>query len=286
MNERYLGFLVHWISEREAIRYRREVLGLSPPWTADEVLRDNRFCNVHREDDKVTRWIKKNWRDPYAEHDNLAFAMCLARVVNWPDTLRVLEFPEVWDPTEFVNRLDVRKTSGSKVWTGAYMVTGGYSAGGESKQTIMARVLSEAYINCEFISPEDSLVQMYADISSTNGLGSFLAAQAIADIKYAAPYYRKAEDWDTFCAPGPGSCMGLNFLHGRNATSSISKARFTAEVNHLREWVLSHTDTELTAHDMQNCLCELSKYIRIRDMGMKAKNTFNGRTRNASDPVT
>jgi hypothetical protein len=53
--------LVNFVIEREAIRLKKEG-GKRPPWTHDEILRDGYFCNVRREDDKVTRWIAKHWR--------------------------------------------------------------------------------------------------------------------------------------------------------------------------------------------------------------------------------
>ena len=45
--------LVHWITERWSILKKREA-GQSKPWTEDKVLQSEYFCNVNREDDKVT----------------------------------------------------------------------------------------------------------------------------------------------------------------------------------------------------------------------------------------
>jgi len=44
-----------------SIRIKKEG-GERPPWTHDPILRDAYFTNVHREDDRVTRWIAKHWR--------------------------------------------------------------------------------------------------------------------------------------------------------------------------------------------------------------------------------
>lgn len=264
--------LIHWIKERERVRVKREVEKRPPPWTGDAIIAHTRFCNIRREDDKVTRWIKNNWRDPNSTHPNLAFSMALARVVNWPDTLERIGFPYTWDPSKFVEDMTTLSAGGSKkIWTGAYMVTGGFSKGGESKQTIIARVLSRAHLNCREIDPALSLKQIYEAVRLTDGLGTFLSAQVVADIKYAAPYYQEAYDWWTFCAPGPGSSMGLNFLHGRPPKLTVPTERFSDEVNFLRGWVQSQLGEELTAHDMQNCLCEFSKYVRIKYFKGRAK---------------
>lgn len=274
----YINDLVYWINEREQVRVLKEA-GEPKPWSTNLIFQNTRFCNIRREDDKVTRWIKTNWRDPYSTNPNLAFAMCLARVVNWPDTLTHLGFPLEWVPSSFVAKMDSLSSGGkNKIWGGAYMVTGGYSAGGETKQVIMARVLEVAFKNCRAFNREDwtekTLQGAFDVISATPGLGTFLSAQVIADLKYT-PLLADAPDWQTFCAPGPGSTMGLNFLHGRPPTKSIDEAQFSEEVNTLSDWLRSF-GIELTAHDTQNCLCEFSKYVRIKYLGGRAKTGYRG----------
>ena len=273
----YIVDLLHWINEREIVRLKREA-GEPKPWSKDPILQTTRFCNVRREDDKVTRWIKTNWRDPFSSSPQLAFSMCLARVVNWPDTLTRLGFPHTWDPASFVAKMDSLSSGGrQKIWGGAYMVTGGYSKGGETKQVIMARVLDKAHENCLDIVFAGSLKEAFDTVSRTPGLGTFLAAQVVADLKYTPLLPRSLPDWETFCAPGPGSTMGLNFLHGRDPKKGISERQFSEEVNALRVWLHRQYFVELTAHDTQNCLCEFSKYVRIKYLGGRPKTGFSGR---------
>src|SRR5262245_39207311 len=52
--------LCYWISEREAVRQRKEA-GNSKPWTADPLLQGFRWCNVRRMDDRVSKWLEDNW---------------------------------------------------------------------------------------------------------------------------------------------------------------------------------------------------------------------------------
>jgi 5-hmdU DNA kinase, helical domain len=279
----YIEDLIHWIQEREYVRVRKEIHKASPPWTPDPIIQSTRFTNVHREDDKVTKWLRTHWYKPHESSPNLAFSACLARVVNWPTTLEVLGFPSTWSPSEFIRIMGAQSANGSrKIWGGAYMVTGGYSAGGENKQTIIARVLDEAFEACkvfEFQVPEYKLTlqDAFDVVSQTKGLGTFLAAQVVADLKYT-PLLDGASDWVTFCAPGPGSSMGLNFLYGRTPAKGIGEIQFSMEVNALREWLLSTMGIELTAHDTQNCLCEFSKYVRIKYLGGRAKTGYPGAT--------
>jgi hypothetical protein len=270
---KYLEDLLFWIREREAIRIQKDVQRLPRPWTKDPVLNAYRFCNIRRENDKVTRWIKQYWRDPNKNHPNLAFGMCVARMVNWPDTLMLLGFPKVWDSQEFIDVIGSIKRAGKKAWTGAYMVTGGYSKGGETKEVIIARVLDSAVGPAGSITSADTLASAASKLSQVRGMGTFLGAQVIADLKNTR-LLSNATDWWEWCAPGPGSTMGLNFLHERARANPIRPNRFLSEVNELRPLVKNETGEDLCAQDMQNCLCEFSKYVRAKHFKEKLKTTY------------
>jgi hypothetical protein len=277
----YEDDLIHWITERERVRLNKEVLRLPPPWTTDPIVAKTRFCNVQREDDKVTRWIRTNWRTPNEYHPHLAFAMCLARVINWPPTLKLLGFPHTWGRRGFVAAMDLASAGGAnKIWTAAYMVTGGFSKGGETKQEIIGRVLDDAYRRTPSIHEGMTLQEAYNVIHATKGLGTFLSAQVIADLKYT-PLLAGASDWWTFCASGPGSTMGLNFLSGRHPKKSIPPKQFSDEVAGVREFVKGKTGMDLTAHDTQNCLCEFSKYVRIKYLNGHGKAGYNAKESHA-----
>lgn len=270
----YHDDLVFWVKEREAIRERKE-RGEPPPWTDDEVLRTYRFCNVYREDDKVTRWIAKHWRDPNKNCPHIVINMCVARMVNWPDTLAELGyFKDGWNAQHFINILSSRRRRGEKVWTAAYMVTGGYSAGGEPKEIIVAKVLDHAVRFCGFVRKGETLQEAYDHLINIPGMGSFLVAQVIADLKYT-PLLSNADDWFDWCAPGPGSMMGLNILRDRDLRAYIPESQFRDEVNVVRRWLKDQTGYELCAQDAQNCLCEFSKYVRAKHFKQNLKNKYN-----------
>lgn len=270
---KYLDDLLFWVGERERIRIARES-GANPPWTRDPILQTYRFCNVRREDDRVTRWIHNNWLRPNDNHYNLAFAMGVARMVNLPETLEELGFPHNWDPLHFVSVLGRRKAQGLKVWTSAYMITGGYSAGGESKEVIIARVLDNLYAQLNstatMVVMGDSL-EVLASKVTVPGIGSFLSGQIVADLKHS-PAFHQAKDWLTWCTPGPGSCQGLNYLH-EYENHNWTTEEFQGAVWKVRE-ILRQSGTELDAQNVQNCLCEFSKYVRAKHFGKRLKSTY------------
>ena len=88
--------------ERHNIFIKKEINNEPYPWSTDPILTEYSFCNVYRELDKVTIWIRENWREPYADHRNLPFAMAVARQINWPDTLEEIGFPDIWEPEKVI----------------------------------------------------------------------------------------------------------------------------------------------------------------------------------------
>ena len=86
ISDEHLRRLLDFMQERQRIYLKRQA-GEPWPWTDDPILRDYRIENVFREQDRVTVWLREHWREPYAAHPNLWFAMAVARQINWPDTL-------------------------------------------------------------------------------------------------------------------------------------------------------------------------------------------------------
>jgi hypothetical protein len=141
--------LFYWVRERESIRRRKE-LGLAPEsWTTDPILSTWRFCNVRREDDRGTVWIRENIRERFAGHPHLWFMLCIARQVNWPDTLAALIDANAWpnrdtfEPRMVTAILNQRKAKDEKVYTGAYMISAP-STKGADKQAYIAETVCGA----------------------------------------------------------------------------------------------------------------------------------------------
>ena len=120
-----LEVLKYWVDERNTI-LSRKLQGMPKSWTDDPILQQFKFCNVRREDDRVTEWFKENWRnEKYWDEPNFIAAIILGRTINWPYTLARIGFPHVFDPNALVAEMDQIQAENKKVYTGAYMITAG-----------------------------------------------------------------------------------------------------------------------------------------------------------------
>jgi len=270
--------LAAFITERYNIFYRREH-GQPKPWTDDPILRAYRFCNVHRENDTVTRWIAEEWRTPNETKPDLWFALVLARLINNPPTLQALGYPHRWNADKFIKIMEFREREGCRNYNPAYIVsTNGMAL---PKHIYLAhQVLGPLWAQRTILRPASGqLLEMYHEVlMRQNGLGSFLAAQVVADLKYARPYV-SAPDWGTFAAPGPGSKRGLNRVYERPLGEPwgggwhTDLLRLKAAIDPLLR--KAHVPA-VHAQDLQNCLCEFDKYERVRLGEGRPKQRYNG----------
>ena len=226
---------VGWIAERDAIR-RRRAAGKPPPWTDDPILCEWSFTNIRREDDRVTRWVAKNWRTPHADDPDLWFAMVVARFVNWPDTLAELGFPVPWEPERFLSVMEARRARGAPLYGPAYMIRADNRTSRPTPEYQAADVFGPLWRDRERMRPRrgETLASYNTRLGKRHGLGgSFMSAQVVADLKYVQPL-RSAADWMTFAVSGPGSRRGLNCVLGRPVDASWTEAGWREEFDRLR----------------------------------------------------
>lgn len=267
--------LKHWIKHRQNI-YRLKEQGYERPWTKDPILDSYRFCNVYREQDAVTVWIRENLR---SEKDARPwFTMIIARLLNEPATLKRVKKSLIdpdtgtvkWDSDHFEVILENHKARGNRVFNPAYIV----STNGIAMDKILyvsQRVLQPLWDDRRMIGQVIDRSRRLREIQETltryQGLGSFMSAQVIADLKYYKQF-QQHRDWDTFAASGPGSRRGMNRLLGVDARAAMSEAKWQSYMSKLypimSQWAEEKGLPHLHAQDLQNCLCEYDKYVRCK----------------------
>ena len=273
--------LITFIAERYRILMRR-TFSAKKPWTKDPILVDYKFTNVHRENDRVTIWIANNWRTPNKNDPDLWFAMVVARLLNRPESLERLGYAVPWKRDRFVHMIHDAKSVGIPSFSGAYMIsTHGMKA--DKAEFLADRVLTPLWENRKYIRPRkgDTLAKFHARLTEHFGMGSFLGAQVVADMKYVKPLMGAVDYW-TWASSGPGSRRGLNRIVGRPTSKSWREEDWLNVLQQLQNKVevplLKRGVPRLHAQDLQNCLCEFDKYERVRLNEGRMKQRYNGRS--------
>lgn len=270
--------LIAFIKERHTI-WRKRQANLEKPWTNDPILQNYRFCNVYRELDRVTQWLKKNWRDPHIGDRHLWFAMVVARYINLPGTLRELGYPVPWQPELLHLAADNRKNRGVNVFNAAYIISTQGAA--TDKITYLTSLFDGLWHDRELLVPRKGYQLAFYNqiLVARPGIGNFMSGQIIADLKYAQPLCH-ASDWHTFAVSGPGSRRGLNRVLERPFKTGWVESSWYEELIKLRTYVNARLPKgweKLHAQDLQNCLCEWDKYQRAKVGDGRPKQKYSGR---------
>lgn len=265
--------------ERHSI-YLRRAAGQASPLTADPILAKYRFCNIYRELDTVTDWLRRSWREPHADDPDLWFAFVVARHMNNIPFMEGMDGPPLpWDPARFKRYAARRQWAGEKVFSAAYMI--GTRHKGSKSDYLADMVFTPLWEQRECIRPVagDTLNSFHMTLGQFYGLASFMSAQTTADVKYTEPLLG-ASDWHTFAASGPGSRRGLNRVFGRHKDAPWTEEEWRLRLSDLRLELLPRFRAlgweELCGQNTQNILCEWDKYQRTLLGEGRPKQIFRG----------
>lgn len=293
--ERFVAF----IEERENIRLRRES-GKPYPWTQEPILQTYRFTNINRENDAVSKHYQKTVRSRYGESP-----------IVFPATVFYRWFNRISTCDAFFNRTNFRNNSSAfeeyiyktgedmsigdlnvllnclqelppPHVTGSYIVTGkpGYPKGEGVLRYFYQwchRQWRNIWINWRINPP---LLSEIDKAICSDGLGSFMRAQIIADLKYL-PFLRNVPDWWTWAAPGPGSMRGLNIVLNQLMEQPWNAENWLIELCKLNDIVTPMLEEigidRLHNQDLQNCLCEFSKFTKVSRGVGRPRQVFRSR---------
>ena len=282
--------LLYFIWEREAIRIAR-LNHCELPWTEDPILAKYKFTNIRRRDDRVSKWIIENMIDNNLKNEHLWFSLLIARLINWPPTLEQMiksgaipKHPSDFDANLFSNVIETMKEGGKKVYSGAYMIYPTGDSGGVKSKSIADKIIGDVVKRAPGISSTiwmepPIIAEFVAELSTCFGISTFIAGQVAADLTYAEGHLNGAYDLYSYAPIGPGSSKGLNYLHNRTEYAGWTQEAFNNALRDIRTRIC--TDlwiTDMTLHDVQSCMCEFSKYVRVfRGLG-KPKSLYKPET--------
>lgn len=269
--------LAFYLNERESIRLRR-MRGEPGPWTADPILRNYKFTNVKRINDRTTQWLLSNWYNPNRDADPkiLALNCAIARYFGSIEFMEDIGFQHTWNPEFLIQTAQDRLAAGKKVFTGAYIIT---NAGSTAPKQIV--------VVTQFLTPFRTNVDRVTDIARTTnrwqpvcefiqtlpGIGPFMSKEIALDMMLT-PVLENATDKLTWTPAGPGAIRGLNRLFGRPTQAGMSQQKAVAEMKDVLGALTAsgaimpdfpRLGVEFGVTDLQFCLCEFDKYLRVKN---------------------
>jgi hypothetical protein len=267
--------LLYWIRERYDIFLKRKT-GVEKPWSQDEIFQRTYFCNVHRENDRVTRWIR-DYYNPQVGERFFEYNIVLSRFINWPGSLARIGYLQHHDPSALEHTLGELAKDG-KVWGGAYVITTHGMPMGKAHY-LCHYVLEQTHTLLDAFTGRHTCASMALLLQQIEGIGSFLAGQIVADLKNTPGHeLYTAPDKKTFVAHGPGSLRGLSwFINGTNG--GVSPGQFYPFFQVMGDWVRARWPKnvpEVDNQDLQNCLCEFDKYMRVLTNTGRSKRGYKG----------
>lgn len=244
----------------------------------DAIISEYRFCNVRRNDDRVTKWIHEHYMARWRDDPCLWFALVVARLFNNEEALAAIaDYVLPFDPDNMKRVLHRRAMKGEKNFNPAYIV----STNGQRMDKV------DYVVNCLLKPMWKNRVSTFNGIKLCNtlnavhqilmefkGLASFMAGQVIGDLKYAEP--ERWTDFWSFATSGPGSKRGLNRVYGLDKDTPMSEGLFRERLAVLSVSIhkLLRSWKPVTGQDLQNCLCEFDKYERARLGEGRPKQTY------------
>lgn len=291
------------VCERHNMYHRRVEQHRSPPWTADPILSSHYFTNVYRELDRVTRAAIRMVNEPAAVANassgalrDWVFNAYVFRTFNWPPTYEALggvQPADAWSVRRVEKVLLARARVGEKLFTGAFMVNATATTfkgpGGkvrlwarrlhQLKTRHLGRIVKRLHEAAKqwVMDPAGAVEAAHTALMQPVGYGGFLAQEVLQDLTYAPAALPFTGDAWVFL--GPGAVRGLRELVEGGFASSKTSQLLVRELrdqqveDRMRAGV-SLRGPNLTLWNIEDCLCEYSKY-RQAQMGRRLKRNYD-----------
>lgn len=282
--EEALDQLVVYLHERERIRLAK-LSGKPRPWTSDPILREFKFTNVLRENDRTTQWGQKNWFKPAVAEgakDTIVLLNCgIFRFFGTMAFAAELGFQRDFDADRLKRTAFAMERAGKKVFTSAYVITnGGHRC---PKRDVVADVfLTDLNNNLEYVlGDRENLFSRYAKrLSGIQGFGGtgFMAKEVLSDLHLsgAVQPFTDRYEWTPI---GPGAQRGLQWMFPKSVIPKGVKAiplliTIGKDLSTRLEPWMPQFGNDLDLHGIQFAMCEIDKYFRTKYAGGKPKNTY------------
>jgi len=277
MIQKFLSFS----AERHRVFLRRQKGLPQEEWTSDLILKQNSFCNSYRVLDRGSQYFIQTMLSDQPDRDTTLARAAVYRMTNEP------KFWDFYIQNEGLPTLDhlvdgtlsdmLRVCHEQKIvnpFRPSYMLAFGVESVGRKKHEILPwhtfahfHPEGEAYLGGQFFNA-NSMYGRITTLEKGYRIGSFLAQQIVTDVNYSE-HYLDSENFRV--VGGPGSLKGLQYLFGPKAVSKdyhsinyqllIGKLQGALKVDPLE--LPGGGERTLSLMDVQNCLCEFGKYVKL-----------------------
>lgn len=280
LNQKHLDLLFNYIKERHMIYKQKEIQKLVPPWTEDPILQKYKFTNVFRTLDPGTRYVLDfifpQLKATSAYLGDVLFNLIIYRMFNKVQTFQIIGIQHLRTYSRENIEMPLRKIqeNGESIFTNAFTVSGySFVSFEKDKLARVSYLLSKIHKLVPQISEEIEIRKdsdtTYRLLKSLPGIGLFLAYQIAVDLGYwNSEYY----DESIHVVAGPGCRAGINwiFTNRHNMTYeecieylvNIQAKKFQELGVDPKVLFEDQDDDQLNLMAMENCLCEISKYLK------------------------
>lgn len=282
----------YWITaaERQEIFFKK-YYGALPPYTADHIYQNYKFCNVYRASDRVSQFLIRNiiYSDKFTEKDIL-FRVFLFRLMNKIDTWIALEAKlgsvnlYSFDFDNYSIILEEIRAA-APIYGNAFILCANKAFGFDKKHQNHLALLEQVFKKTNFANDllkSRTLKDLFEKLRSLPLIGNFMAYQIAIDFNYSEVFNFDEND---FTIAGPGAVRGIHkcFIdtEGRSSEYIIKfmVEKQKKEFERLGIDFKSLWGRPMHAIDCQGWFCETDKYSRVRFPELKSnrvriKSTF------------
>lgn len=292
-NSKNVREFYRFIHERQSVWHRRFVERLPEPWTDNPILQKTKFTNIYRELDPGTVFCRTQIMERDEPRPDIVFNVMMYRLMCRIPTYQKIGFQRLdrfW-MGELQVTLQELYVTGEPVFGNAYLISPYSSMGSDLKYVNVARLFGNIHHDFEdFFWGLDHALSFEAAfkvINSMYGFGPFLAYQVMVDLTYPLetkppilPFSQN--DWARL---GPGALRGLaRMIHTWSTPQTLSALRWlhANQQKMFEKYELDFPylkdeegrDIPISLANMQNSLCEYSKYANIKEGSGKAQRLF------------
>jgi hypothetical protein len=286
----YLYPIIKYFAHERHSIYLNRLSGRCSSWTKDEILRRHKFTNTFRACDRVSQYLISDIINGGESEsaDDIFFKTLFFKTFNKISTWQRLQKKigpisrRGFSISRYGKALAELKYE-EAIYSSAYIMPSGggkFPCKHEMHLALLKRMLEDDL--CTRLQEAKSLEQVYSSLRKYDTIGPFLAFQYAIDINYSSITNHSEMD---FVVAGPGAIDGLSKCFeslgdytAEDTIKWISDRQLRLIKNSSRQ---SNEEVTLFGRplqliDIQNVLCEVSKYTRESN---PEKQGVSGRTR-------